>query len=277
MNNLIRFAVAGALAAGYSTATLAQALPSSNNADLWLFVADPTTKTTFVEDTGITINSLMPSGSFVSGASLSTAISDSISLLPTSALASYIATNGASNLEWAVEAVQYNGPTQAGYKKPGGIVGITGNNGVPSLTAQLQAGNVTTWGAGFNQDVGYIDSGSLAGNYVAGGKSYAWSYGSVVGNVWGQGPGNIAGSTDLYGQGSDTENTALGSSVTLYGVTGNSSTGTVQSYVLGTLELSTLGDLMTTPVPLPAAVWLFGSGLLGLAGVGRRRSVAVAT
>lgn len=43
--------------------------------------------------------------------------------------------------------------------------------------------------------------------------------------------------------------------------------------------LSTSGDLTyniassggTAPVPLPAAVWLLGSGLLGMAGIGRRR------
>jgi hypothetical protein len=29
----------------------------------------------------------------------------------------------------------------------------------------------------------------------------------------------------------------------------------------------------TTPVPVPAAIWLFGSGLLGLAGIARRRKV----
>jgi hypothetical protein len=32
--------------------------------------------------------------------------------------------------------------------------------------------------------------------------------------------------------------------------------------------------LITTPVPVPAAVWLFGSGLLGLAGLARRKQKA---
>lgn len=31
-------------------------------------------------------------------------------------------------------------------------------------------------------------------------------------------------------------------------------------------------DIVNTAVPVPAAVWLFGSGLLGLVGVARRRA-----
>jgi len=45
-----------------------------------------------------------------------------------------------------------------------------------------------------------------------------------------------------------------------------------------TWTLSASGDLVysvpTSPVPLPAAVWLLGSGLLGLLGVGRRKVLA---
>ena len=36
----------------------------------------------------------------------------------------------------------------------------------------------------------------------------------------------------------------------------------------------TVDSITTSPVPVPAAVWLFGSGLLGLVGVARRRKTA---
>ena len=36
---------------------------------------------------------------------------------------------------------------------------------------------------------------------------------------------------------------------------------------------SYLDNLSFNPVPVPAAAWLFGSGLVGLIGVGRRRKI----
>jgi hypothetical protein len=39
----------------------------------------------------------------------------------------------------------------------------------------------------------------------------------------------------------------------------------------GVVALSMVGALNTTPIPIPAAVWMFGSGLIGLVGIARRR------
>ena len=42
----------------------------------------------------------------------------------------------------------------------------------------------------------------------------------------------------------------------------------------GVTFTSASGQFLTAPVPVPAAVWLFGSGLLGLIGVARRKKTA---
>lgn len=41
----------------------------------------------------------------------------------------------------------------------------------------------------------------------------------------------------------------------------------------GNLVSGTWTDFQMTPVPIPAAVWLFGSGLLGLVGIARRKKI----
>jgi hypothetical protein len=270
MKNLVRFAVAGVLFAGYQTVQ-AQALPNSNASDLWLFVTDQAAGTTFAEDTGISVASLLPSGSLVTGSTLSTAIADAIDLGPSSALSAYIAANGASNLNWGIEGLNNSGtkPTKAG-----SIVGLTDNNGTASLTSSIIDSGLQTWGNGFQADTQYVD-----GTYVAGGQTYKFTAGGTSGNVWGaNSPEAIAGSTNLYGQGAEQLGVNLGSSAVFYGLTGNNSTGQVQSYILASqLELTATGTLetitasTTSAVPLPASAWLIGSGLLGLAGIGRRR------
>ena len=80
--------------------------------------------------------------------------------------------------------------------------------------------------------------------------------------------------------GGQTGVSGLGTAWNLYGVTGTT-TGPVALSLLGTATLTANGVAFGaassgTPVPLPAAIWLLGSGLLGLAGVGRRK-IAVPT
>lgn len=284
MKTLVRLAVAGALIAGYQTAAFAQSpsppdpLPSSGSADLWLFVADPSASTSFAEDTGIKLSSLMPAASLSAGQVGSTAISANINLVASTALLNYISTSGIANLEWGVEGGQYQGAKFTGAKIAGGAIGITDNTLNSGLTTGMQYGNLKSWLSSFNGDATYLQ------NTASGGQSYSWSAGSSTGQVWGQGPITLGGSTNLYGNGADSSGVGLGSSATLYGLTGGGSasapsTGQLSSYVLGTLELTANGTLETLSngggggtVPLPAAVWLFGSGLLGMIGVARRRA-----
>lgn len=291
MKNVIRFAIAGAMLAGYATAQ-AQSLPSSDASDLWLFVSDQAAGTTFAEDTGVTVASLMPSTSLAAGGSntvLSTAISATFTVPTTSALTAYInaANTAGQTLEWGVEGANYNGTTSAkGNNKPGGIVGVFDNSGTASAlnnTSQSILSGLQTSVNGFNSDLAFFvlpGNGGTQAAYTAGGQTYKFSLGNSAGNVWGNTTGNAPGSTDLYGQLPNQAGIALGTATTLYGLTGNSNNGGQdQSYVLGTnLVLGTDGKLTigsSAVTPLPAAVFLFGSGLLGLFGVGRRRSAAV--
>jgi hypothetical protein len=279
MKNLVRFAVAGALMAGFATAQ-AQSLPSSGNADLWLFVSDSATNTTFAEDTGISLSSILPTGSLVSGAVLNTSVNANFSVGASSALTSYINTAAAAgqsaDITWAVLGAQYpSSNTNGNDKKPGNaleIASATTSSGTGISNQQL--GSLNTIVGGFNGDVTY-----LANTYTAGGSVYAWSSGTNGGNVWGANTGSNGGSTNLYGasNGVTQAGIGLGSSTGLFGLTGNAGTGQLQSYVLGdNLMLSSTGALSVSSVPLPAAVWLFGSGLLGLLGVGRRRAATQA-
>lgn len=84
---------------------------------------------------------------------------------------------------------------------------------------------------------------------------------------------------------------AVGSALSFYSILGNASfSATVDGIAKRSTQTTaydgfwflTSGGQLTynivsaaAPVPLPAAVWLLGSGLLGLIGVGRRRSAAV--
>ena len=278
MKNLVRFAVAGAMLAGFATAQ-AQSLPSTNNADLWLFVADTTTGTTFAEDLGssASINKLLPASSLqLAGTDFSNnqpvAVNGtSVNIAASGALSTFLGSVGSDNIEWAVEGAQY--PTsvnaKAATEAPGGIIVLASEPTIQGTQlAQGGFGGIQLIAGSFNNDLAYVNGSGI---------TLKTSAGTSVVNVWGAGTGDIGGSVNLYGDGPDQSGIGLGQSVSLFGITGNGTKGQFQTYDLGdNLTLSANGTLSvssaTSPVPLPAAVWLFGSGLLGLLGVGRRRA-----
>jgi len=88
---------------------------------------------------------------------------------------------------------------------------------------------------------------------------------------------------DTFISGSYANGAAIGEAQTLYMVAtyDNSSPSTASNSYVAAAQISVLanGTIQVgngAPVPLPAAVWLFGSGLIGLVGVGRRRKAGQA-
>jgi hypothetical protein len=273
MNTLVKTGVAAALALG-ATGAFALGVPSTGSSDLVLVVQNTATPTNvYLLDTGINLNTIFPTGSLVSGASLSTAIAginDAIDASP--ALTSFLATNPASGDAWELVggAFNINGPGNAA---PVNSNTKTAGNAKGVFTSLQPSLNISGLGlSGFQTYLGEInnDIGSGGGMAVLQTTTESTAGSFSVTNDGSK--GIFPGAYDLA---------SLGSSQSIYALTGNNGTGTPQSYILGSATLDTSGNLTITgnapAVPLPAAVWLFGSGVLGLVGVSRRRKAAAAT
>jgi hypothetical protein len=277
MNLLVKSAIASALALG-ATGAYAIGLPANNNSDLVLVIENQTTFATYALDTGISLSSVMPTGSLVSGAILDTSISIASSTTgPSATLSSFLAANPASSDAWALEGGQYNGngnsSTKPNSEKAGNALAIFASPNGTAVNAEVNnytLANLSTFENGLQQ------------SFVTGGLTALQTATETTAASYTQDSGSPNSKYTLIGGGVNDLATLGSTAVQLFGFTGNGGTGVVQSYILGTATVGTNGTLTISgssgaaPVPLPAAVWLFGSGLLGLVGVSRRRKSAVA-
>jgi hypothetical protein len=267
MNTILKVSAAGALALGAVAAHASIAVPSTGSSDAILFAevlnAAGSAVASYAGDTGVSVSAL------VAG------LSGTQTVLGSDAnLAKLFAADAAGDtIQWAVLGGQYTGnATTSNFGAVGSVKFITTSTGDSTAKIALDnTGNIIKW-AGLSADVNTINS-------LSGGASSIEGAAPATAGQWDyQNPQTASG---WYSNGPVTAN-ALGGTQALFYVTGGGSAGAKVQYSNPATETATLtasglilaGGTPPPPVPLPAAVWLFGSGLLGLTGIARRKSKA---
>jgi hypothetical protein len=181
-----------------------------------------------------------------------------------SALSAWETTNGASagtegNFYYGIIAAYAGGSTAAGNSRFAATFtstnGATLFSGGPENTAiNTAATDTTAFFADVNAATSYYDAPS--------------------------GPG--AQALTGFGMTSTVDGTGLGGTSYMYEVASVGGSGSHKDYIYTSSNAITVGlggaisGLQGPTIPLPAAFWLLGSGVLGLLGIGRRRSAPLA-
>jgi hypothetical protein len=289
MKTMIKLILAGATLASVGVANAAgpiavtPATGGETGSDLVLFVTDTANNATFTQDLGVNVNSLGVTQTSVAadvaankGYSIGT--NDLIGSLSNpvgsngvdSALASFLGANSGGTFVYGILGASIgNGTASAGEARsvstisgtPTDAVNGTGNSGL-LYGAENSSPDAVTASQSVNSWFGAVNLGNPGGT----------AYGAKSG-------GNGLQAAQTLGTANDY---ALGTSVYLYEIasTGNSNqdaywyASSTAISVSATGVISGFAGTPPPPVPLPAAVWLFGSGILGLFGIGRRRVTA---
>jgi hypothetical protein len=270
MNTMIKVGIASALAMGYASAHASIVIPGSTNgapSDVVLFaevVSGSTVLGSYAGDTGVAVGTALTS----SNLKISNSDSNLQSLLTLGASAG-------NTIEWAVLGGQF---AFQGSNTAGDQYLTTLTTGASSLN-NVTAGNYGQWSTILNNTLVAVQTNAGgSGNVGGGGANSVFASTAAKGSVW-DGTTGLTTTANLANWSlNGADNVITGTSTSLYEVTTTPAlAGTVAT--LGTLSLTASGLSYTpagsgSPVPLPAAIWLLGSGLLGLAGVGRRKASA---
>lgn len=248
-------------------------LNGTNPTDLVIMVNDyhgATLTSTYAYEMNQSVAALF--GTLVSNASLSTVNSISDTIVQNDNLTSFLS-DSAGTYTFSVQG--FDAPGQGGVgisfapgKVPGAYVSVftttTGGTAIKNLLATAYTGKFQNAQNQFAAGAGYV------ADVLSGAGTDSTAYTAADWTLATQGMGGFSkGVSDWVGANTTTQ---------LFGYTGNGSGAFLQSYVFGTVKLDLANKQIvfagnpTSTVPVPGAVWLLGSGLLGLVGVSRRRA-----
>jgi len=243
--------------------------PSTGSSDAILFAAvvnttAGTTVASYAGDTGISISTLAAGGYSQTGV-----LGNDTNLAN---LYTAETQHPGDVVEFAVLGAQYTGQkTAINFETPGVAQFLTTTNNNGTISLMNDTTNSLVHFAGLNSDISTINSNSNSANSIEGPNP-------LTAGVWD--PNNTLGTAYWDGGATSNANPTGGTQTLFYvtsGVGGSPSTKVAYSaeenvsLTSAGLNITALGSGGPPPVPLPAAVWLLGSGLLGLTGVARRK------
>jgi hypothetical protein len=268
MNPILKASIAAAITLGAVSAHAASfAVPTTSNpGDLILFAevlnSSGTVVGSYAGDTGVTVLGTQAAIAAKQTASLNDGTGNLASLLALD--------TGTNSLVWSIQGGGQLSANDYELADAGAAQFVTtaANNNTGQMGSRPSS-SLDTWNA--------ITNTTLALNTNSHGASSVFGTSAAAAGIF-DSTTVAANPSNWYLSGGATGVSGLGTAWNLYGVTGTT-TGPVALSLLGTATLTangvTFGPESTgggTPVPLPAAIWLLGSGLLGLAGVGRRKA-----
>lgn len=272
--NLKMIAAAVAMVSATGAANAALTLGSTNNGSLALFAYNTVTRDYYIRDMGFLMNDFLPTGVTTLSGDLGatgnrtpeTGLLLNASNTPNfgdASFATWMTGQNTADIRWSMSAVDYLGSNAATNVKRAIVSSVnpdeTALNGqVDGFVSPANAGGLATlFGEATLSMTGTAAPDAFDTNFGLGGDGLA-SLGQAA-NLF------------YFARSTGTGSTAAQSTRTQYGNSAGFATVTLEAD--GDFVYS-LAAAPVSAVPIPAAAWLLGSGLLGLGGMARRRKAA---